>query len=189
MVPEGYEELNWVVKFDLWDSVVNSIEVRQAGPTPSSPLSYVWKDLARTSPCLRRLSRPTPSLNFGAIPVCVSHLGPCISGGSHWWRICLQRRRWGQEIRIGSLSREDPLEEGNGNSSILAWKIPTHGVSKESHTTGQLNNNKIYWFMWGGGGIGSKCGMWLSSLCLSSSPSFLALWSQMTPLSLRLPVR
>ena len=27
-------------------------------------------------------------------------------------------------------------------SSILAWKIPIHGVAKESDMTGQLNKNK-----------------------------------------------
>ena len=28
------------------------------------------------------------------------------------------------------------------HSSILAWKIPIHGVAKESDMTGQLNKNK-----------------------------------------------
>ena len=33
-----------------------------------------------------------------------------------------------QEMRVGSLGREDPLEEGMAtHSSILAWKIPRSG--------------------------------------------------------------
>ena len=39
--------------------------------------------------------------------------------------------------------QKDPLEKGVDTlSSILAWKIPIHGVAKESDMTGQLNKNK-----------------------------------------------
>ena len=50
-----------------------------------------------------------------------------------------------QEMRIGSLDWEDPLEEGMAtHSSILAWEIPwteePGGLqSKELDTTEQLN--------------------------------------------------
>ena len=50
-----------------------------------------------------------------------------------------------QEIWVGSLGQEDPLEKGMATcSSILAWRIPwtekpgpltVHGVTKESGTT------------------------------------------------------
>ena len=52
-----------------------------------------------------------------------------------------------QEMRIGSLDWEDPLEEGMAtHSSILAWEIPwteePGGLqSKELDTTEQLNNS------------------------------------------------
>ena len=29
-----------------------------------------------------------------------------------------------QKTRVRSLGREDPLEEGNTHSSVLAWRIP-----------------------------------------------------------------
>ena len=56
-----------------------------------------------------------------------------------------------QEKRVGSLGREDPLEEGNGNLlqySCLgnsmdrgAWKAPAHGVIKKRDMTEQLISN------------------------------------------------
>ena len=52
-----------------------------------------------------------------------------------------------QEMRIGSLDWEDPLEEGMAtHSSILAWEIPwteePGGLqSKELDTTEHLNNS------------------------------------------------
>ena len=40
---------------------------------------------------------------------------------TQWCRICLPM----QEMRVPSLSQEDPLEEEMGtHSSILAWRIP-----------------------------------------------------------------
>ena len=43
-----------------------------------------------------------------------------------------------QETRVGSLGQEDPLEKGMAtHSSILAWRIPVHGMAK-SQT--QLSN-------------------------------------------------
>ena len=53
-----------------------------------------------------------------------------------------------QKSWVRSLGWEDPLDEGNGNSSILAWKIPwteepgglyTPWGSKESDTTERLH--------------------------------------------------
>ena len=47
-----------------------------------------------------------------------------------------------QEIRVGSLGREDPPEKGTvTHSSILAWRIPwkeetVHGVSKSQTQLG-----------------------------------------------------
>ena len=42
-----------------------------------------------------------------------------------------------QETLVHFLGWEDPLEEEMAtHSSILAWKIPIHGVSKESDRTG-----------------------------------------------------
>ena len=60
-----------------------------------------------------------------------------------------------QEMWVWSLGWEDPLEkEMATHSNILAWRIPwteqpgrphtIHGVTKESDTTQQLNNNS-YW--------------------------------------------
>ena len=56
-----------------------------------------------------------------------------------------------QEKRVGSLGREDPLEEGNGNLlqySCLgnsmdrgAWQAPAHGVIKKWDTTEQPVSN------------------------------------------------
>ena len=56
-----------------------------------------------------------------------------------------------QETQVRSLGEEDPLKKGMAiHSSILDWKIPrtekpggatVHGVTKESETTEQLNNN------------------------------------------------
>ena len=52
-------------------------------------------------------------------------------------------------MQVGSLCREDPLEEGTATlSSILAWRIPmdrgawqatVHGGHKESDTTERLS--------------------------------------------------
>ena len=40
------------------------------------------------------------------------------------------------------LGQEDPLKkEMATHSSIPAWKIPVHGVTKQSDTPGPLNNN------------------------------------------------
>ena len=55
-----------------------------------------------------------------------------------------------QQMQVRSLSREDPLEKEEATHfNILAWEIPwtekpgslVHGITKESVTTLQLNNN------------------------------------------------
>ena len=45
-----------------------------------------------------------------------------------------------QETWVQSLGWKDPLEKRNGNP--LVWRIPVHGVTKESDKIRQLNNNK-----------------------------------------------
>ena len=62
-----------------------------------------------------------------------------------------------QETHVQSLGWEDPLEKGMAtHSSILAWEIPwtegawwatVHGITKESVTTWQLNNNNEYFIV------------------------------------------
>ena len=46
-----------------------------------------------------------------------------------------------QETQVQSLGQEEPPEkEMPTHYSLLAWKIPIHGVSKESDRTGRLSN-------------------------------------------------
>ena len=54
-----------------------------------------------------------------------------------------------QKMQLQSLGQEDSLEKGMAtHSSILAWRIPwteepsSHGVTKESDTTEQLNSKQ-----------------------------------------------
>ena len=52
-----------------------------------------------------------------------------------------------QEMQVRPLGQEDPLEkEMATQSSILAWRIPIHGVTEESDMSGQLNNSNIQFF-------------------------------------------
>ena len=56
-------------------------------------------------------------------------------------------------MRVGSLGREDPLEEGRAPRSSIAWRIPwtekLGGLQsiKESDTSKQLTNTSTLWFM------------------------------------------
>ena len=52
-----------------------------------------------------------------------------------------------QEMQVRPLGQEDPLEkEMATQSSILAWRIPIHGVTEESDMSGRLNNSNIQFF-------------------------------------------
>ena len=70
-----------------------------------------------------------------------------------WWRPCLLMQEM-QETWVGSLGREDPLEEGMAtHSSVLAWRIPwteesgrlqSIGSHRVRHTWSDLAHTRIY---------------------------------------------
>ena len=64
-----------------------------------------------------------------------------------------------QEVQVGSLGQEDPLEEEMAtHASILAWRIPwteetgelqSVGPKRVGHNLAQIYNTKWYFFMFG----------------------------------------
>ena len=81
-----------------------------------------------------------------------------------------------QEMQVGSLGQEEPLEEAMAtHSSILAWRIPwtergawratVHRVSEEWGMTERLNNSNKKGESWKANGITAKAESADSTVC------------------------
>ena len=88
----------------------------------STSICWKLKDLGS-----RRWQSPTELKEHGSHALVHREFpgGPVVMGASlvaQWWRICLPMQET-QEMQVRSLGQEDPLEEMETHSSILAWRI------------------------------------------------------------------